>query len=126
MTTPIAKMPQATKSPVVVTSSGIPLQKPSFARVTFIVFWRQLRIALRNPAWVIIGLAQPILYLALFGPLLEPLAGSFGVTNAYTIFVPGLLVQLGIFGALFTGFGLVAEWRAGVIEAERVTPASRT
>ncbi|CAN5536085.1 ABC transporter permease [soil metagenome] len=98
----------------------------SFFRETWIVFYRQLRIALRNPAWVIIGLAQPILYLSLFGPLLTPLAGQFGVDNAYTIFVPGLLVQLGIFGALFAGFGLVAEWRAGVIEAERVTPASRT
>jgi ABC-2 type transport system permease protein len=97
-----------------------------FARETFIVFRRQLRIALRNPAWVIIGLVQPILYLALFGPLLEPLAQSFGTDNAYTVFVPGLLVQLGLFGALFTGFSLVAEWRAGVIEAERVTPASRT
>jgi ABC-2 type transport system permease protein len=97
-----------------------------FARETSIVFRRQLRIALRNPAWVIIGLVQPILYLALFGPLLEPLARSFGTDNAYTLFVPGLLVQLGLFGALFTGFGLVAEWRAGVIEAERVTPASRS
>jgi ABC-2 type transport system permease protein len=98
----------------------------SFVRETWIVFWRQLRIALRNPAWVVIGLAQPVLYLSLFGPLLEPLASQFGVDNAYTIFVPGLLIQLGLFGALFTGFGLVAEWRAGVIEAERVTPASRT
>ena len=69
---------------------------------------------------------QPLLYLALFGPLLEPLAGTFGADNAYALFVPGLLVQLGLFGALFAGFGLVAEWRAGVIEAERVTPASRT
>jgi ABC-2 type transport system permease protein len=94
-------------------------------RETSIVFRRQLRIALRNPAWVIIGLIQPLLYLALFGPLLEPLAGRFGADNAYALFVPGLLVQLGLFGALFTGFGLVAEWRAGVIEAERVTPASR-
>ena len=97
-----------------------------FVRETFIVFRRQLRIALRNPAWVIIGLVQPLLYLALFGPLLEPLAGTFGADNAYALFVPGLLVQLGLFGALFAGFGLVAEWRAGVIEAERVTPASRT
>lgn len=97
-----------------------------FFRETSVVFRRQLRIALRNPAWVIIGLVQPILYLALFGPLLERISGSFGSDNAYTIFVPGLLVQLGLFGALFTGFSLVAEWRAGVIEAERVTPASRT
>ena len=31
-----------------------------------------------------------------------------------------------MFGAFFAGFGLIAEWREGVIEAERVTPASRT
>ena len=46
--------------------------------------------------------------------------------NAYTFFMPGMLVQLGIFGAFFAGFSLIGEWREGVIEAERVTPASRT
>ena len=39
--------------------------------------------------------------------------------------MPGLLVQLGLFGAFFAGFSLIGEWREGVIEAERVTPASR-
>jgi ABC-2 type transport system permease protein len=81
---------------------------------------------LRNPAWVIIGAIQPVLYLLLFGPLLTPLVDQFGATNAYTFFVPGMLVQLGIFGAFFAGFSLIGEWREGVIEAERVTPASRT
>jgi ABC-2 type transport system permease protein len=85
----------------------------TFVRESFIVFRRQLRMNLRNPAWVIIGALQPVLYLLLFGPLL-------------TFFVPGLLVQLGIFGAFFAGFSLIGEWREGVIEAERVTPASRT
>ena len=98
----------------------------TFFRDTFIVYRRQMRIALRNPAWVIIGLAQPVLYLALFGPLLAPLSKQLGTDNAYTLFVPGLLIQLGLFGALFAGFGLVSEWREGVVEAERVTPASRT
>jgi ABC-2 type transport system permease protein len=97
-----------------------------FVRQTGIVWRRQMRMNLRNPAWVIIGLAQPILYLLFFGPLLEPIAGQIGADNAYTFFVPGLLVQLGLFGALFAGFGLIAEWREGVVEAERVTPASRT
>ena len=98
----------------------------TFFRETYIVFRRQLRMNLRNPAWVIIGALQPILYLLLFGPLLKPLVGQFGATNAYTFLVPGLLVQLGMFGAFFAGFGLIAEWREGVVEAERVTPVSRT
>ena len=121
------------------TSAGVPVPRtptadatPSrasageFVRQTGIVFRRQMRMNLRNPAWVIIGLAQPVLYLVFFGPLLEPIAEQIGTTNAYTFFVPGLLVQLGLFGALFAGFGLIAEWREGVVEAERVTPASRT
>jgi ABC-2 type transport system permease protein len=97
-----------------------------FLRESFIVFRRQLRMNLRNPAWVLIGLMQPILYLFLFGPLLEPMAKQLGVENTWTFFVPGMLVQLGMFGAFFAGFGLISEWRDGVIEAERVTPASRT
>ena len=97
-----------------------------FLRETYIVFRRQLRMNLGNPAWVIIGLTQPVLYLLLFGPLLKPLVSQFGARNAYTFFVPGMLVQLGVFGAFFAGFSLIGEWREGVIEAERVTPASRT
>jgi ABC-2 type transport system permease protein len=34
-------------------------------------------------------------------------------------------VLLGLFGAAFVGFGLIAEWRSGVIDRMRVTPASR-
>jgi ABC-2 type transport system permease protein len=97
-----------------------------FLRESNIVFRRQLRMNLRNPAWVLIGIFQPVLYLLLFGPLLKPLVDQFGATNAYTFFVPGMLVQLGVFGAFFAGFSLIGEWREGVIEAERVTPANRT
>jgi ABC-2 type transport system permease protein len=75
---------------------------------------------------VFIGAFQPVLYVLLFGPLLEPLIDQFGATNAYTFFIPGMLVQLGIFGAFFAGFSLIGEWREGVIEAERVTPAARS
>ncbi len=98
----------------------------SFLRDSYIVFRRQLRMNLRNPAWVIIGMLQPVLYLLLFGPLLKPLVDQLGVENHFTFFVPGMLVQLGIFGAFFAGFSLIGEWREGVIEAERVTPANRS
>jgi ABC-2 type transport system permease protein len=94
---------------------------------TLVVFRRAMRLSLRNPVWVIIGLFQPLLYLALFGPLLDHLTAlrGFPHSSSWRVFVPGLLVQLGIFGALFVGFGLIAEMRAGVIERMRVTPASR-
>lgn len=97
----------------------------TFLRESWIVFNRQLRMNLRNPAWVIIGMLQPVLYLLLFGPLLKPVIAQLG-GNQYTWFVPGMLVQLGIFGAFFAGFSLIGEWREGVIEAERVTPAHRS
>jgi ABC-2 type transport system permease protein len=99
----------------------------SFIGDTLLVFRRQERLALRQPAWVIIGLTQPILYLALFGPLLKGLPttslGSGG--NAYRFLVPGLLIQLGLFGSTFVGFAIISDWRAGVIERFRVTPVSR-
>ena len=45
---------------------------------TWLIFRRAMRQSLRNPVWVIIGLIQPVLYLTLFGPLLEPLAATPG------------------------------------------------
>jgi len=99
----------------------------TFVRDSTIVFRRQIRMNLRNPAWVLIGVFQPVLYLLLFGPLLKPLVSQFpgAADNPYTFLVPGLLVQLGLFGAFFAGFSLIGEWREGVIECERVTPVSR-
>lgn len=98
----------------------------TFLRDTWIIFARSMRLSLRQPLWVLIGLMQPILYLVLFGPLLQTVAASSGFQgDAWQVFVPGLLVQLGIFGGLFVGFGIIAEWRSGVVERQLVTPASR-
>ena len=98
----------------------------TFVRDSWIIFSRSMRLSLRQPLWVLIGLLQPILYLTLFGPLLQTVAATSGfVGDAWQVFVPGLLVQLGIFGGLFVGFGIIAEWRSGVIERQLVTPASR-
>ncbi len=94
---------------------------------TWLIFRRALRQTLRNPVWVIIGLTQPILYLALFGPLLKPIAAGtpgFPPGDAWQVFVPGLVVQLAL-GSAFVGFGIIAELRWGVVERMRVTPVSR-
>ena len=98
----------------------------TFFRDTWIIFLRAMRLSLRQPLWVLIGLLQPILYLTLFGPMLQNIAATSGFQgDAWQVFVPGLLVQLGIFGGLFVGFGIIAEIRYGTVERMRVTPASR-
>ena len=96
-------------------------------RDTWLVFGRYFGLFIRNPVWVVIGVVQPLLYLLLFAPLLEGIksAPGFPPGGAYNVFVPGLLVQLGMFGAAGVGFSLIAELRMGVIERLRVTPVSR-
>lgn len=100
----------------------------TFFHDTWIVFKRSMILSLNNPAWVIIGLVQPIMYLALFGPLLLKVASvpGFPPGDAWRVFVPGLLVQLGIFGGAFVGFAIINEWRSGVIDRQMVTPAVRS
>ncbi|MEO5900056.1 MAG: ABC transporter permease [Ilumatobacteraceae bacterium] len=91
---------------------------------TWVIFTRQLRQQIRNPVWVFFGLTQPIIYLVLFGPLLKKL--PIGGGNSWNVFVPGLLLQLVIFGAGFAGFGIIQELREGVVDRQRVTPAHRS
>src|ERR1700758_3122911 len=105
----------------------------SFISDTLFVSRRQQRLILRVPAFLIVGVVQPILYLALFGPLLTKLpagtlsggSGAGGTAEAYRFFVPGLLIQLALFGSTFVGFAIISEWRAGIIERYPVTPISR-
>src|SRR5262244_906449 len=91
-------------------------------RDTWLVFNRYMYLFFRNPVWVIIGVIQPVFYLLLFAPLLESISRSpgFPAGGAYNVFVPGMLIQLGLFGASGVGFGLIAELRSGVIERLRV------
>lgn len=94
---------------------------------TWLIFCRSLVLTLRQPTWLIFGIMYPVLYLVLFGPLLEGAVSQGGAgLSAYNWFVPGLLVQVALFGSAFVGFGLIAELRYGVVERMRVTPMSRT
>lgn len=93
---------------------------------TWVVFLRQMRQLVRNPVWVFFGLTQPIVYLVLFGPLLKNVqGGGLGGDDSWKVFVPGLLLQLVIFGSGFAGFGIIQELREGVVDRQRVTPAHR-
>ncbi len=96
-------------------------------RDTWLIFHRSLVLTIRQPTWIIFGIMYPVLYLVLFGPLLDGAVRQAGAgVSAYNWFVPGLLIQVALFGSAFVGFGLIAELRYGVVERMRVTPMSRT
>ncbi|MFJ9869778.1 ABC transporter permease [Streptomyces sp. NPDC101165] len=91
---------------------------------TGLVFGRYLRQSLRSRFALLFGVLTPLLYLLFFGPLLTdlPLGGK---GSSWQVLVPGLLLQLGLFGALFAGFTIIMENAQGVVERMRVTPVSR-
>ncbi|MDF9878337.1 ABC transporter permease [Cellulosimicrobium cellulans] len=103
----------------------------AFARDTGIVLVRELRPVVHDPFSVLFGLVQPIVFLALFGPLL---VGSLGGTttgqevlgsNVWQWFVPSILVMTTLFGTTTTGANLLVELQTGAHERMLVAPLSR-
>ncbi|MFJ4981038.1 ABC transporter permease [Streptomyces coeruleorubidus] len=91
---------------------------------TALVYGRYLRQSLRSRFALLFGVLMPLLYLLFFGPLLTDLPlGEQG--SSWQVLVPGLLLQLGLFGASFAGFSIILEKGQGVVERMRVTPVSR-
>ncbi|MGW3117463.1 ABC transporter permease [Streptomyces sp. NPDC001107] len=91
---------------------------------TTLIYGRYLRQSLRSRFALLFGVLMPLLYLLFFGPLLTglPLGGR---GSSWQLLVPGLLLQLGLFGASFAGFSIIIEQGQGVVERMRVTPVSR-
>src|SRR5256886_5979965 len=102
-------------------------RSPPMLRETWLVFRREQTLARRSPAWIGIGIMQPVLYLVLFGPLMERIVSStpgFPPGNAWVILTPALILQLGLF-TMFAGFGVLTDLRTGALERMRVTPVHR-
>jgi len=92
-----------------------------------ILFKRSFIQTLRNPVWLAVGLSTPLLYLALFTPLLQKLAGGpgFPTSNVLDVFLPGILAFLAFGSGTGEGYQTIFELRDGLTERFRVTPASR-
>jgi ABC-2 type transport system permease protein len=91
-----------------------------------LLFQRYSLQMLRNPVWLFVGFSTPILYLALFTPLLKHVAPNLGVQGSVLeIFLPGILCLLAFASGISMGFNTIFELQAGVVERFRVTPASR-
>ena len=95
------------------------------ARDTWLAFQRALGQTIRTPILIVVMLGQPVVFLFLFGPLLKNSLRGIAPSEVFNIYIPGLMVQLVLFGSLAAGFSLTAELNRGVIERFQVTPVSR-
>ncbi|HLI21934.1 MAG TPA: ABC transporter permease [Stellaceae bacterium] len=97
-------------------------------RDTYLITLNEIRVTVRNPFWAFSSLFQPIIYLLLFGPLLNGVASTRGFpggVNAIQFFAPGLIIMNALFGSGFEGFTLRDKLDSGFLERLRVTPISR-
>lgn len=95
----------------------------TFVSDTATVFTRELRPVLRNPFSVIFSMLQPLVFLALFAPLLPDVFGGDG--SALQWFVPGIVVMSCLFGTSATGSNLLFEIQTGSHERMLVSPLGR-
>ena len=98
-------------------------------RDTHLVMTRELRPVLHDPFSLVFGMIQPLVFLALFGPLL---VGSLGGQadsalggSVWQWFVPSILVMTALFGTSTVGANLLFEFQTGAHERMLVTPLSR-
>ncbi len=100
----------------------------SLARDTGIVLVRELRPLLHDPFSLVFSMGQPLVFLALFAPLLTDVPGLPGGTSGSALqwFVPGILAMTCLFGASMTGSNLLMEMQSGSHERMLVAPLSRS
>lgn len=96
----------------------------SFISDTSISFRREIGPTLRSWYYILFGLVQPLLYLALFVPLLGNVPGPDGASPLQW-FVPGMVVMLVLFTTVSCGWSLTEELMSGSFERFLATPMSR-
>lgn len=88
---------------------------------------RQLRALLRQPAWIVVTLVQPVMWLLLFGALFKSIVNLPGFSSdSYADFLtPGIVVMTALFSAGWAGMGLLQDYDRGILDRFLTTPSSR-
>ena len=96
-------------------------------RQTWQVSLRYIRALLRQPAFVVITLIQPVIWLLLFGALFKSVTKIPGFHGGSYLdyLTPGVVVMLAVSSAGWTGMGFIEDINGGVMDRMLVSPAWR-
>ncbi|MGY4738185.1 ABC transporter permease [Streptomyces sp. ATMOS53] len=94
---------------------------------TWYMTQRQLMVFARQPAYAVITLIQPVIWLFLFGSLFRNVVelGGFGTASYLDYLVPGVVVMSALSANLWAGMGTLEEIQRGTLNRFLTTPASR-
>jgi ABC-2 type transport system permease protein len=94
---------------------------------TWYMTQRQLMVFMRQPAYLLITLIQPVVWLFLFGNLFKKVVelGGFGTTSYLDYLVPGVVVMSALSSNMWAGMTTLDEIQRGTLNRFLTTPVSR-
>ncbi|WP_445525106.1 ABC transporter permease [Streptomyces cyslabdanicus] len=94
---------------------------------TWYMTQRQMMVFARQPAYAVITLIQPVIWLFLFGNLFRKVVelGGFGTTSYLDYLVPGVVVMSALSSNMWAGMGTLEEIQRGTLNRFLTTPVSR-
>src|SRR5579859_3319960 len=95
---------------------------------TWYMTQRQFMAFLRQPAYLIITLIQPVIWLFLFGALFRKVATipGFGSGSYLDYLVPGVIVMSAVSSNMWAGMGTLEEIERGTLNRFLITPVRRS
>lgn len=90
---------------------------------------RQLRAFMRVPAYLVMNLIQPIIWLLLFGQLFKSVVDIPGFSGGgdYLVFLtPGIVMMMALFGSAWAGTSFIRDMDRGVLDRFLSSPTSRS
>jgi ABC-2 type transport system permease protein/oleandomycin transport system permease protein len=108
-----------------------PVERQGFAKVraavddTFAMTWRGVMMFVRVPQLLVFSTIQPVIFVLLFRYVFGG-AINTGPIPYVDYLMPGIFVQLTVFGAIATAVGLATDVKSGMLERFHALPMARS
>ncbi|MEU3273000.1 ABC transporter permease [Saccharomonospora sp. NPDC006951] len=99
----------------------------TFATHSGLLTLRSLRTLSRQPAYLLLTLVQPMVWLLLFGELFKRVAElpGFGTGSYLAYLTPGVIVMTAMMSAGWAGTSFIQDMERGVMDRNLTSPVSR-
>jgi len=100
----------------------------AIATHTSLMTGRQLRALARQPAYLVISLIQPVIWLFLFGSLFRKIVElpGFGTASYLDYLVPGVVIMSALSTSMWSGMTVLEEIDRGIMDRFLVLPLHRS